>query len=171
METAEQLDRTPRVLVVQPDPRYLAVLARRIGEFGFRAAIAESLSSALAELHRSPVDLVLAELKAPGFNGRELVAMMREDAIFRHIPILLFSGGSDHEEAAAALRSGADGVVKKPFVFEVLCARIAREVERKRAIDELQADNRTLDARVIERAMQIGELREQLAEERAKRVP
>jgi DNA-binding response OmpR family regulator len=54
-------------------------------------------------------------------------------------------------------------VVLKPFHFEVLVARIESRLARVRAIKSLQADNATLDARVVERAILLGELKNQLA--------
>jgi DNA-binding response OmpR family regulator len=159
-------DERPRILIAEPNSAYLATLGRRIAEQGYRVALAETVQSAVAELHRLPADLVLAELAGPGFCGRELVTIVRDDPSLRDLPILLFTGRSDHDAAIRALRVGADGVVKKPFHFEVLCARIGRELERKRIMDALREDNRTLDARVVERAIQIGELRERLREVR-----
>ena len=52
------------------------------------------------------------------------------------------------------------------FHFEVLIARIGRRIERARSVQRLQQDNAALDARVVERAIQIGELRERLREVR-----
>jgi len=48
----------------------------------------------------------------------------------------------------------------------VLFARIERRIERARSVKRLKDDNATLDARVVERAIQIGELREQLRDVR-----
>ncbi|MGE5089251.1 MAG: response regulator, partial [Candidatus Levyibacteriota bacterium] len=62
-----------------------------------------------------------------------------------------------------AYEAGADDVVVKPFHFEVLFARIERRLSRARSLQQLRDDNATLDARVVERAIQLGELREQLA--------
>jgi DNA-binding response OmpR family regulator len=67
-----------------------------------------------------------------------------------------------------AYEAGADDVILKPFHFEVLCARIGRRIERAQAVKRLQEDNATLDARVVERAIRIGELREELWAERSK---
>jgi DNA-binding response OmpR family regulator len=61
-----------------------------------------------------------------------------------------------------AYESGADDVILKPFDFDVLFARIDRRVETARSVKRLREDNAALDARVVERAIQIGELREQL---------
>lgn len=160
----------PRVLIVKPEPAYLGVLARRIAERGFRVAVADTAQAAVAELYRIPVDIILAELRGPSFIGSELLRIVRADSILRDIPVLLFSGRSDHPAAIRALRDGADGIVRKPFHFDVLCARIGRELQRKRAIEELRRDNQALDARVIKRVIAMGELKERLASSEAERL-
>jgi DNA-binding response OmpR family regulator len=81
---------------------------------------------------------------------------------------MLITGKSEPKGAVRAYEAGADDVILKPFHFEVLFARIDRRIERMRAVKRLQEDNAVLDARVVERAIQIGELREKLREERAK---
>lgn len=159
--------RVPRVLIVKPERAYLGVLARRIAESGYRIAIADTVQAAVAELYRLPVDIILSELRGPDFNGTDLLGIIRRDTMLRDTPFLLFSGKSDHPAAIQALRAGADAIVKKPFHFEVLCARIGRELQRKRAIEELRSDNQALDARVIERAIALGELKDQLASSEA----
>ena len=54
------VDERPRVLVVEPNRTNLGVLARRLSEHGYRATAADSGASAIAELYRLPIDLVLA---------------------------------------------------------------------------------------------------------------
>ena len=150
----------PRVLIVQPNRNYLAVLARRITEGGYRVATAECTQSAVAELHRVPVDLILSELRMQSSGGVELVRMVRHDPVHRDIPIFLLTGKSDAEGAVQAYRSGADTVIAKPFHFEVLIARIGREIDRARSLARLQIDNAALDARIVGRAIELGEMRE-----------
>lgn len=159
----------PRILVVEPDRRYCGVLARRLGEFGYRVATADCAQSAMAELHRMPVSLVLAEARLRVTSGIELVRMIREDAVNHDVPVLLVVGRSDMGEAVRAFDSGADGVVRKPCHFEVLAACIARQLERADAMKRLSDDNAALDARIIARAIEIGELRQRLAQLETKR--
>ena len=150
----------PRVLIVQPNRGYLAVLARRITEGGYRVATAENTQAAIAELHRVQVHLILSELRMQRSGGVELVRMVREDPVHRDVPIFLLTGKSDSEGAVLAYRSGADTVIAKPFHFEVLIARIGREIERSRSLAKLQNDNAALDARIVGRAIELGEMRE-----------
>ena len=153
----------PRVLIVQPQRTYLNMLGRRIADAGYRVSTAEGVQSAVAELYRQPVDLILAELRGAAYCGRELVSLVRADSVLRDIPVLMFIGRSDTRAAVDAIRCGADGTVKKPFHFEILIARMERELERKRLIEDLRRDKQTLDARVIERTIAMGELKERLA--------
>lgn len=152
----------PRVLIVQPNRTYLGVLARRISQGGFRVATAENVSAAMVELHRLHIDLILCELRMPKIGGVELARMVRDDPVNRDIPIHLLAGRSDTEGAVLAYKSGADTVIAKPFHFEVLIARIGREIERSRSLANLMNDNAALDARVVGRAIELGEMRERL---------
>ena len=149
-----------RVLVVEPNRNYAGVLARRISEAGYRVATCENAQRAMAELHRMPVDLVLAELRMPGTSGLELVRMIRDEPLHRDTPIFLITGRSDKQGAVQAYGCGADTVIAKPFHFEVLTARIGREIERAQALMKLRNDNAALDARVVGRAIELGEMRD-----------
>src|SRR6478672_11102707 len=153
----------PRILVVEPNRNNLGVLARRLSEQGFRVTTADSGASAIAELYRLPIDLVLAELDMPRMSGAELARAIRGEVQWNDIPVMLITGKSDPKGAVRAYEAGADDVILKPFHFEVLIARIERRIDRARSVRRLQADNAALDARVVERAIQIGELKDELA--------
>ena len=158
-----------RLLIIEPNRSYLGTIGRRLAEFGFRVATAQSAQDGLAELHRVPVDLILSELKLPGTSGVELVRMIRQDAVHRHLPVLLMAGRSDNR-AIEAFKAGADGVVRKPFDFDFLAARINREIERARSVESLRQDNAVLDARVISRAIELGEMRQRWEASEAERL-
>jgi DNA-binding response OmpR family regulator len=157
-------DERPRILVVEPNRTNLGVMTRRLSEAGYRVTAADSGPSAIAELYRFPIDLVLAELNMPRMSGAELARAIRGEAQWNDIPLMLITGKSKPAEAVRAYEAGADDVILKPFHFEVLVARIQRRIERARSLQRLKEDNAALDARVVERAMQIGELRDQLRE-------
>jgi DNA-binding response OmpR family regulator len=159
----------PRVLVVEPNKDNLGVMARRLAEAGYRVTTADSGASALAELHRVPVDLVLAELNLPRLNGAELVRAIRGEVQWHDLPIVLITGKSKSGDAVKAYEAGADDVILKPFHFEVLFARIARRIAKAQSFRNLRQDNATLDARVVERAIAVGELRDRLAASEAER--
>jgi DNA-binding response OmpR family regulator len=161
-------DERPRILVVEPNRTNLGVMMRRLSEAGYRVTAADSGASAVAELYRFPIDLVLAELNMPRMSGAELARAIRGEAQWNDIPLMLITGKSKPADAVRAYEAGADDVILKPFHFEVLVARIQRRIDRARSLQRLKEDNAALDARVVERAMQIGELREALQQVRSR---
>lgn len=161
-------DERPRILVIEPNRANLGVVARRLAEGGYRVTTADNGASAIAELYRLPIDLVLAELNMPRMSGAELARAIRGEVQWNDIPIMVITGKSEPKGAVRAYEAGADDVILKPFHFEVLMARIDRRIEWSRSIKRLKDDNAALDARVVERAIQIGELREELKAVRAK---
>ena len=72
--------------------------------------------------------------------------------------------------AVEALDAGADDIVVKPFDHDLLLARIARQLSRARATRQLRADNAVLDARVVTRAIELGEMRVALAASEGERA-
>ncbi|HWI88637.1 MAG TPA: response regulator [Sphingomicrobium sp.] len=161
--TGPAIEERPRILVVEPNKSNLMVTARRLVEAGYRVSSVESAQDAVAELHRVHIDLVLAELNMPRMSGADLARLIRDEVMWRDIPIMLITGKSEPKGAVRAYEAGADDVILKPFHFEVLIARIGRRIERARLFKRLQEDNAALDARVVERAIELGELREELA--------
>src|SRR3954451_5148151 len=159
-------DERPRILVVEPNRTNLGVMTRRLAEAGYRVTAADNGEAAIAELYRLPIELVLAELNMPRMSGAELTRAIRGEVQWNDIPVMLITGKSDPKGAIRAYEAGADDVILKPFHFEVLIARIQRRIDRARSIERLKHDNAALDARVVERAIQIGELKDALAKAR-----
>jgi|SRR6476646_5038752 DNA-binding response OmpR family regulator len=156
----------PRILIVEPSRTNLGVMARRLAEAGYRVTTADCGEAAIAELYRLSVHLVLAELNMPRMSGAELARAIRGEVQWNDIPIMLITGKSEPTGAVRAYAAGADDVILKPFHFEVLAARIERRIEWALSVQRLKDDNAALDARVIERAIQIGELKDELARAR-----
>ena len=159
-----------RLLIVEPNRGALGVLAKRLGELGYKIIACDNGGNATAEMLRLPVDLVLAELRMAPVSGVELTRRIRDDTLLRETPVILITGRTDSAGAVDGFDAGADDVVAKPFHFEVLAARIARRIARARSIKELHQDKAALDARVITRAIELGEARAALQQSEAERA-
>ena len=159
-----------RLLVVEPNRSALDVMTKRLGELGYRLVACESADNAIAEMHRAPFDLVLAELRMAPTSGVELTRTIRDDTMLKDTPVILITGKTDSSGAVDGFAAGAEDVVAKPFHFEVLAARIARRIARAKSVKELRHDNAALDARVITRAIELGEIRAKFAESEAERL-
>lgn len=159
-----------RLLIVEPNRSALQVLAKRLGELGYRIIACDNAGNATAELLRAPVDLVLSELRMESVSGVELTRRIRDDTVMKDTPIVLITGRTDSSGAVDGFAAGADDVVAKPFHFEVLAARISQRIAKARAVKELRADNANLDARIVTRSLELVEIRAALHESEAERV-
>jgi DNA-binding response OmpR family regulator/anti-sigma regulatory factor (Ser/Thr protein kinase) len=126
----------PRVLVVedQADLReYLRTLLAPTCE----VLLAEDGQAALALLAReAPVDLLTTDAMMPRLSGTELLAQLRADPAYAHIPALMLTARADEAHRLAALTVGVDDYLTKPFVPAELLARVgillARQQVRRR---------------------------------------
>ena len=63
-------------------------------------------------------DLVLSDLKIPGYGGDEVLRRARADARFAHVPYVIFSSSSEPEDVVRCLAFGASAYAQKPVGFQ-----------------------------------------------------
>ena len=102
-------------------------------------------------------DVVVLDVMLPGMDGFSLASNLRSEGHF--VPILMLTARGQAEDVLRGFEAGADDYLPKPFDLSVLLARIARRLARARSIRELREDNAALDARVVTRAIELGEAR------------
>ena len=71
---------------------------------------------------RSPPDLILLDVMMPGVDGWQMLSRVRERHGLASIPVVMFSGKVDSEQAAAAEEAGAQAFIGKPFDPQQLIA-------------------------------------------------
>ncbi|MFN7975221.1 MAG: sigma-54 dependent transcriptional regulator [Acidobacteriota bacterium] len=115
------------VLIVEDEAYVRASLADMLREREFDVAECASAEDALLTIRRTPVDLVLTDLRMPGMGGLELVARVREAA--PDVPIVVLTGFGTVASAVECLRAGAADYVLKPADPEALEVTIARAID------------------------------------------
>lgn len=169
--TGQDLRRTRRTILAVDDSRTnLNVLAHRLGHLGYLVVLSDRGAEALDLISARGFDLVLLDMMMPEISGMHVLTEIRGSLDTADLPVIMITGRSDPGAAVEALAAGADDYVAKPFAFEVLAARIERTLERARRIEALKRSNLALDARIAARAMELGEVRSELATTRADRV-
>ncbi|MDE2005129.1 MAG: response regulator transcription factor [Rhodospirillales bacterium] len=109
------------LLVVDDEPQIHRFLRPALEAEGYRVLGATSGAEALRLLGRDPPDLILLDLGLPDIEGQTLLADLR--ALSR-VPIIVVSARDQEREKIAALDSGANDYVEKPFGLGELLARI-----------------------------------------------
>jgi CheY-like chemotaxis protein len=69
-------------------------------------------------------DLILLDLNMPKMDGRELLAVIKKDAVLRIIPTVILTTSRSEDDIAASYELQASGYLRKPLDFMALKARI-----------------------------------------------
>jgi two-component system OmpR family response regulator len=158
------------ILAVDDSRTALGVVGRRLSHLGYLTVLCDSGAEALDLIAARGFDLVLLDMVMPGMSGMQVLRAIRSGAETMDLPVIMLTGRSDPAAAVEALAAGADDHVAKPVDFDILSARIERVLARMRRITDLKKSNAALDARIAERAMELGEARAELAAARVDRT-
>jgi two-component system cell cycle sensor histidine kinase/response regulator CckA len=115
------------VLLVDDDPAFRSVFARRLALDARRVEVAADAASALALLETSAWDVLLVDDRLPDMTGRQLAAAIRDRGL--DCAIVLVSGFATGPNDPALLAPGVDGVLPKPCTDAEL-GRVLRQVRQ-----------------------------------------
>jgi two-component system KDP operon response regulator KdpE len=109
------------ILIVEDEPPIRRLLRTTLGAHDYRTLEAATGAEALSALRHHRPDLVLLDLGLPDIDGLELISRVRAGS---PVPIVVLSSRGEEAAKVAALDSGADDYVTKPFGADELLARL-----------------------------------------------
>jgi two-component system KDP operon response regulator KdpE len=122
-----------RILVVDDEPQILRALRTSLQGAGYEVDVAATAAEALAAAAMRPPSAVILDLVLPDRSGTEVCRELRS---WTDVPILVLSAVGDEQEKVAALDSGADDYVTKPFGIDELLARLRAALRRVEAVTD-----------------------------------
>jgi two-component system response regulator HydG len=127
-------DRTVRVLVVDDDLALAETLSDGLEERGYRATPEGSSVAGARLLEQGDVDALVTDLRMPGLDGLELLALSRRLDPTR--PVIVTTAFSDVASAVESIRQGAYHYLTKPFKVDELVLFLRRALEEARLRSE-----------------------------------
>jgi DNA-binding response OmpR family regulator len=109
-----------RVLVVEDEPDFQALLRTVFNQAGYQVEIAPNGPAAIDVVQTSEPDVVLLDWILPGMEGINVCRNIRR---WSSVPILMLTSKTSQEDLISALDAGADDYVTKPFHTPELLAR------------------------------------------------
>jgi DNA-binding NtrC family response regulator len=145
---------TASILCIDDEPAAGAILEHILTRAGHRTVLVSTAEEALQVVTRLPVDLILAEYRAAGFAGFDLLARLKDEG--HRIPVILMTDDTRLEHVVQSLESGAIDYLAKPIRAEILEIAVHRALELVRLRRENGALRREL-ARVRSRDELVGD--------------
>jgi len=134
-----------RILVIEDDGGIADALKRGLGYEGYIVDVASSGKDGLASARERPPNLVILDVGLPDIDGLEVCQVLR--AVDDRLPVLMLTGRDSVADQILGLDTGADDYLTKPFVFEILLARVRACLRRSEPSisDVLRYSDLTLD--------------------------
>lgn len=127
-----------RVLVVDDDLMLLK-MAEELLKGEYEVVLAKSGQEALILVASGcRPDLILLDIDMPKMDGYETLRKLRE--LDGNIPVIFLTGLTDPEYELKGLTSGAVDYITKPFVKEILLARLKLHIAASRRAQALDPD-------------------------------
>ena len=123
-------DHAPHVLVVDDDRRLRQLLARFLGEHGYRVTTAASAAEARAKGEALVFDAIVLDVMMPGETGFDFARRLRTQS---QVPVLMLTARTGLDDRIAGLEIGADDYLGKPFEPRELVLRLGNILKRSAA--------------------------------------
>lgn len=88
-------------------------------------------------LNKKKIDLIICDWDMPQMTGLELLKLVRESEMHRHIPFLLLTASTEKSRVLEALKEGVSDYLAKPFQPKELDFRVIKLL-RKIDIGKIQ---------------------------------
>ncbi len=145
------------VLIIDDDLALLK-MAGEILRSHYAVSCVKSGNEAIALLQTDYMpDIILLDIDMPELCGFETLSALREIEDVQEIPIVFLTGVSKTEAELKGLSSGAVDYITKPFIKEILLARLKVHIEngkrlRQLSIKEKESQESRIDGDKFEQA-------------------
>lgn len=117
-----------KLLIVDDVQSNVLLLKALLGKEGYRIEIAMNGQEALVMTEKVMPDLILLDVMMPGMDGFEVAEKLKEQEIFRDIPIIFLTALDDTQSIVKGFKLGASDFISKPFRKEELMIRISHQL-------------------------------------------
>src|ERR1700729_1648673 len=119
-----------RVLLIEDDRDIVELVRYNLEREGFQVAAATDGATGLAQVRKTPPDILLLDLMLPKLSGLDICREIRRDQALNRLPILMLTARGEEADRVVGLEMGADDYVTKPFSPRELLARVKALLRR-----------------------------------------
>lgn len=133
------------ILVVDDEPLNRFLIIHMLEQEGYDS-ISEACDgeAALTVAEQVSPDIVLLDIVMPGMSGYEVAPKLKELAGDLYLPVIFITAHGDQHSITKALESGGDDFLAKPFLREVLAAKIRAHARTRTLSKRASESNKVL---------------------------
>lgn len=118
------------ILVVEDDPITQKLLETRLHQWGCDAFMTDNAFEAIHLLEKQEIDLILLDMRLPGWDGMEIAEKIRKTFPREVLPIIALSADVQHYENRADQGMLLNDFILKPYTSEELAEKIQQHTKK-----------------------------------------
>lgn len=150
------------VLIVDDVEINREILNGIVSDMGYGTVLAENGVQALECVRERLPDLVLTDISMPEMDGYELCSVLKANVETRDIPIIFISAFDATEDIVKGFGIGGGDYITKPFIPELVRARVKVHLKLYEATLQVREANRRLQVSVKEQLKQMEQERKDM---------
>lgn len=119
-----------RILIADDDVILVEMLRFRLEAAAHEVVAALDGQAALASAGAQRPDLIVLDSMMPVISGPEVLARLKADPNLNDVPVVMLTARKGESDVVAALKSGVDEYLTKPFIPQELMVRIENLLAR-----------------------------------------
>lgn len=141
------------IVVCEDDDTTRTLITAVLTKAGHQVEAFEDGIKGYARLCEGDAELLISDVRMPGRDGFELVALVREDKRLMEMPCILLTSLHERAHMRIGMTSGADDYVTKPFQPSELLDAVSTQLKRAAQLYIMHVDEtkRIVDAALSQR--------------------
>ena len=119
-----------KILIADDETDIVETLQFMLEVEGFECLTAYNGEDALNLAKREKPDLLILDVMMPKINGYKVCRLLKFDAKYKNIPILMVTARSQEEDKMIGEETGADEYITKPFEINDVVEKVKKYLEQ-----------------------------------------
>ncbi len=124
------------ILVVEDSKTQAELLLYLLESSGYAVTVVHNGNDALKVIEKNPPAIIITDIVMPVMSGYELCSVIRNNDLYREIPVILLTSLDSPGDIISALECGADDFISKPYDTDYLISKLEKFLKRTRQIIE-----------------------------------
>lgn len=146
--------KSTNILIVDDVETNRFALRDIINEMGYKPILTENGEQALKIVERFPLSLIISDVAMPVMDGHEFCINIKKNPRTRDIPVIFISAYDNPSDIIKGFEIGGADYITKPFIPEVVKARVTVHLKASESGKELQELTRKLQHSITEQMEQ-----------------
>lgn len=129
------------IYIVEDDENIRELIRIALTGYSYNVSAFEDAETAIEGIKNAIPDLCIFDIMLPGIDGITALKKIRENKVWKKIPVILLTAKDSEVDKIKGLDNGADDYMTKPFSVLELMARVRALLRRTEDLQEFAKSN------------------------------